>query len=70
MTIDKFYDAFIGFIESKGWYFGGGIREIIDGYYILPDGTKGAPVFDDLEKTKNESQKPIIAFLLDLPTSH
>lgn len=46
MTLDEFTDTFIEWIESKGWYFGGGFREIIDGYYILPDGSKGKSVSD------------------------
>ena len=46
MTSDEFTDTFIEWIESKGWYFGGGFREIIDGYYILPDGSKGKSVSD------------------------
>ena len=46
MTLDEFMDTFIEWIESKGWYFGGGFREIIDGYYILPDGSKGKSVSD------------------------
>ena len=48
MTMDEFTDAFIAFIESQGWYFGGGFREIVDGYYINPDGSRGAHVLDDL----------------------
>ena len=36
----------IEFVESKGWYFGGGFREIVDGYYVNPDGTKGKFVVD------------------------
>lgn len=24
----EFFEAFIGFIESKGWFFGGGISQI------------------------------------------
>lgn len=40
MTIDEFTNAFIELIESKGWYFGGGFNEIIDGCYINSDGTK------------------------------
>lgn len=44
LTEDAFFDSFIGFIESQGWWFGGGIREIVDGYYINADGTQGAPV--------------------------
>lgn len=27
MTEDEFYNIFIEFIESHGWYFGGGINE-------------------------------------------
>lgn len=47
MTMDEFTDAFIEWIESKGWYFGGGFRKIADGYYILPDGSKGKSVSDE-----------------------
>ena len=46
MTLDEFTDTFIEWIESKGWFFGGGFREIIDGYYILPDGSKENSVSD------------------------
>lgn len=44
MTMDEFTDAFIELMESKGWYFGGGFQEIIDGCYINADGTKGKSV--------------------------
>lgn len=47
MDMDRFADAFIQWVESKGWSFGGGFREIIDGYYSLPDGSKGRSVIDD-----------------------
>ena len=47
MDMDRFADEFIQWVESKGWSFGGGFREIIDGYYILPDGSKGRSVIDD-----------------------
>lgn len=47
MTMDQFTDSFLAFVESRGWYFGGGFREIIDGYYINPDGTKEKSVLDD-----------------------
>lgn len=47
ITEDEFFDAFIQFVESKGWPFGGGINEIQDGYYILPDGTKEKSVLED-----------------------
>ena len=48
MTMDEFTDAFIAFIESQGWYFGGSFREIVDGYYINPDGSRGTHALDDL----------------------
>ena len=47
MTMDEFCDALIELIESKGWYFGGGFREIVDGYYMNPDGTRGKSVLED-----------------------
>ena len=48
VTQEEFVDAFIDWVESKGWYFGGGFREILDGYYINPDGTKAKSVLEDL----------------------
>lgn len=47
VTEDEFWNTFIGFVESKGWSFGGGIREIQDGYYILADGSRGRRVLDE-----------------------
>lgn len=47
MTMDEFWDAFLPLIESKGWTFGGGAREINDGYYINADGTRGKQVLAD-----------------------
>ena len=47
MTMDDFTNVFLELIESKGWYFGGGFNEIVDGYYINPNGTKGESVFED-----------------------
>ena len=47
MTMDEFTDVFIEMIESKGWYFGGGFQEIVDGYYMNPDGTRGKFILDD-----------------------
>ena len=44
MTLDEFENEFIKWVESKGWFFGGGFREIADGYYILPDSSKGKSV--------------------------
>ena len=41
---DEFLDEFIAFLEERKWFFGGGTRTIIDGYYINPDGTKGEEV--------------------------
>lgn len=49
VTEEEFYNAFIGFVEAQGWSFGGGIREIQDGYYILPDGSRGPHVLSGLE---------------------
>lgn len=48
VTYDDFWEAFIDFVESKGWFFGGGIEEIVDGYYVLADGSRGKHVMDDL----------------------
>ena len=45
--IDHFTDEFIKWVESNGWSFGGGFSEIIDGYYMMPDGSKGKSVLDD-----------------------
>ena len=47
MTMDEFWYEFIEFVESKGWHFGGGCKEIVDGYYILPDGSKGKRLSED-----------------------
>ena len=47
MTADEFANEFLAFIEARGWRFGGGFCEIVDGYYVLPDGKKGKPVSDD-----------------------
>ena len=55
VTEDEFLNTFIGFVESKGWSFGGGIQEIQDGYYILADGSRGQYVLDKYEY----EQKPI-----------
>jgi uncharacterized protein YggL (DUF469 family) len=47
LSEDEFFDKFIAFIESNNWSFGGGINEIIDGFYINADGTKGKHVLDE-----------------------
>lgn len=49
MTMDEFEDAFLALIESKGWYFGGGFNEIVDGCYTNLDGSKGKHVLEDLD---------------------
>lgn len=47
MTMDEFARVFLEFTESKGWYFGGGFNEIIDGYYVKPDGARGKAVGEE-----------------------
>lgn len=49
MTMDAFADAFLELIESKGWFFGGGFNENIDGYYVNPDGSRGKSVLEVLD---------------------
>lgn len=46
LSYDEFWDKFIGFMEDNNWYFGGGINEIIDGFYINEDGSNGNHVLD------------------------
>lgn len=47
LSIDEFTSAFIQFVEANGWYFGGGLREIVDGFYINADGTRGKRVLEE-----------------------
>lgn len=47
LTFDEFYDKFIDFVEENQWSFGGGMKQIIDGFYINDDGTKGKHVLDE-----------------------
>jgi uncharacterized protein YneR len=47
LSEDEFFNKFIAFIESNNWWFGGGINEIVDGFYINADGTKGKHFFDE-----------------------
>lgn len=47
MNIDDFENEFIKFVESNGWRFGGGFKEIVDGYYVMPDGSKGKSVSEN-----------------------
>lgn len=45
--MDEVIDKFIEFVESNGWYFGGGFRTIINGHYINDDGSLGKHVMDE-----------------------
>ena len=47
MNIVDFENEFIKFVESNGWSFGGGFKEIVDGYYVMPDGSKGKSVSEN-----------------------
>ena len=47
MSLDEFTDTFIAFVESKGWLFGGGLAEIVDGYYVDEEGRKIGYVLDE-----------------------
>lgn len=49
---DEVADLFLNFVESHGWYYGGGFSEIRDGYYVKPDGTSGDPIYKS-NKEKN-----------------
>lgn len=49
LSEDQFLDRFLMFIEENGWSFGGGVRTIVDGYYINGDGTLGEPVWPEEE---------------------
>lgn len=42
ISLDEFEKIFIDFVESNKWSFGGSLKEIVDGYYINPDGTRTA----------------------------
>lgn len=41
---DVFMDRFIEFVEANGWSFGGGLRLIVDGYYVDVDGNPAQPI--------------------------
>lgn len=47
LSEEEFFNKFINFIESNHWTFGGGINEIVDGYYINADGAKGKYVLNE-----------------------
>ena len=44
ISADAVIDAFIHWVESNGWYFGGGFREIVDGYYVDEKGNPVEPI--------------------------
>ena len=44
LSQDEFFDQFISFLETNHWSFGGGMRTIVDGYYLNEDGTPEDPV--------------------------
>nr|DAX17691.1 MAG TPA: protein of unknown function DUF469 [Caudoviricetes sp.] len=44
-NFDEITDVFLGFVESHGWYYGGGFSEIRDGCYVKPDVTSGDPIY-------------------------
>ena len=44
LDFDDFWNIFIDFIEDHKWSFGGGMNEIIDGRYVMPDGSLGEPM--------------------------
>lgn len=44
ISADAVIDAFIHWVESNGWYFGGGFKEIVDGYYVDEKGNPVEPI--------------------------
>lgn len=44
---DSFISAFLRWLEENDCSFGGGFNTIIDGYYILPDGTRGKRIDEE-----------------------
>ena len=44
ISADAVIDAFIDWVESNGWYFGGGFKEIVDGYYVDEKGNPVEPI--------------------------
>lgn len=55
LSEDEFFNKVIDFIESNNWSFGGGINEIIDGFYINADGTKGKYVLEDMSENLHDN---------------
>lgn len=61
-----FWDKFFDFVEANNWYFGGGINEIIDGFYINEDGKNGDHVLDkDLKELiyKGDNNKAVELYM-------
>lgn len=52
VTEEEFMDRFLGFVEANGWSFGGWTAQIIDDYYILPDGSRGPHVLEGQSPAK------------------
>lgn len=66
LSEDEFWNKFIGFVEENNWYFGGGAREIIDGFYINEDGTKGEHCLDEdlrILVLRNQKHKAIELYM-------
>lgn len=41
---NQFLEGYLTFIQANHWSFGGGVRTIVDSYYINEDGTPAEPV--------------------------
>ena len=52
VTEDEFSEAFLKFIESRGWRFGGGIKEIQNGCYVMPDSNLKQDILDNKSPAK------------------
>jgi len=44
---DYVIDKFIKFVESNGWYFGGGFNTIVDNWYVNNKGEKIRCILDE-----------------------
>lgn len=49
---NQFIRMFDSFVNSKAWTFNGSIKEIIDGYYLNEDGSKGKYALEYFEREK------------------
>lgn len=72
LSYDDFWDKFIDFIEANNWSFGGGINEIVDGFYINEDRTNGDHVLDqDLKELIYQgNNKRAVDIYMDLTGSN